>query len=242
MRGYWPSALAPDGRYDLDSIAADAIALIGALGAERAVMIGHDWGASAALGAAILAPERVAFLITAAVPHPAAILPLPRILWGLRHFWTLRRRDAVDRLRADDFALVDRLVRRWSPAWSPPPEETAAVKEAFRQPGCLEAAVGYYRALKFPPPAWSRRAVSVPSAALCGTEDGVLAVADFERARHRYANGYTVVALPGGHFLHREHPDAFITALGKVLPSPEAVRSPAHQGRDLTQGHDSAPS
>src|SRR3954451_482469 len=46
LRGYAPTALAPDGRYQTGALVSDAIALHGALGGdERAVLIGHDWGA-----------------------------------------------------------------------------------------------------------------------------------------------------------------------------------------------------
>ena len=59
MRGYAPTALAVDGCYELGALVADAVALHDALGGdERAVLIGNDWGAEAAYGAAVLAPER----------------------------------------------------------------------------------------------------------------------------------------------------------------------------------------
>ena len=48
MRGYAPSSVPPDGRYQTGVLAADALALHDALGAEQqAVIIGHDWGAVA---------------------------------------------------------------------------------------------------------------------------------------------------------------------------------------------------
>src|SRR5262252_8591367 len=56
MRGYAPTAVPADGRYQMGVLAADAIALHEALGAdERAVIVGHDWGAGAAHGAAAAA-------------------------------------------------------------------------------------------------------------------------------------------------------------------------------------------
>ena len=69
MRGYAPTGLAPDGAYQLGALVADVIALHDALGGdERAVLIGNDWGAEAAYGAASLAPERWRLLVTIAVP------------------------------------------------------------------------------------------------------------------------------------------------------------------------------
>src|SRR5690606_10596075 len=69
MRGYAPSAVPADGPYQSAALAQDAAALIEALGYDEAVLIGHDWGAVAAHGAAILAPQRVRRLVTIAVPH-----------------------------------------------------------------------------------------------------------------------------------------------------------------------------
>src|SRR5262245_14862892 len=51
MRGYAPTRAAPDGRYQSVLLAQDAVALITALGAERAFLVGHDWGAQATYGA-----------------------------------------------------------------------------------------------------------------------------------------------------------------------------------------------
>jgi len=148
MRGYHPTEVPADGKYDTDTLAADAVALITALGAERAVVVGHDWGASAAYGAAAVAPERVRLLVAVAIPHPKSIRPSPRLLWRMRHLLTLRGGRAVARATRDDFAMIDELVQRWSPTWQVPAGETAHVKQAFRHPGSLDAALGYYRAFR----------------------------------------------------------------------------------------------
>ena len=85
MRGYQPSGI-PDRDPDQETLARDPVALIEALGAREAIIIGHDWGASAAYGAAALAPDRVKKLIAIGIPHPAAIKPSLKKLWGVRHF------------------------------------------------------------------------------------------------------------------------------------------------------------
>lgn len=212
-RGYAPTEAARDGRYDSDALGADAVALIAALGEERAVVVGHDWGASAAYSAAALAPERVRLLVTVAIPHPASLRPTAAKAWGARHFLTLRLPGAASRMRADDFAEVDALVRRWSPAWEVPPGETAAVKACFRAPGSLDAALGYYRAMRPWLPSSLRRRIDVPTVAFSGDTDGVLTHDDYERARSWFKRGYEVVRMPGGHFLHREHPERFVREL-----------------------------
>src|SRR5438034_8401767 len=53
MRGYAPTEVPADGCYVPGALTADALALHEALdGDEDAVLIGHDWGAAAAYGAA----------------------------------------------------------------------------------------------------------------------------------------------------------------------------------------------
>ena len=58
-RGYAPTEVPADGLYQAGALAADANALHDAFGADaEAVIIGHDWGAMAAYGAAGSAPAR----------------------------------------------------------------------------------------------------------------------------------------------------------------------------------------
>jgi pimeloyl-ACP methyl ester carboxylesterase len=216
-RGYWPTAVPKDGDYRGDRLARDMLAFIAALGEEEAIVIGHDWGASAAYGAANLEPKRVRFLVTVAIPHIGGVLPFPRVLWGVRHFLRFRFPDADALLRRDDFRHVDELVQRWSPSWKVPAGETDAVKEAFRHPGCVEAALGYYRAISLPTRAQTDH-IKVPSAVFCGDDDHIVKLSDYERARRCYDAPHTIVHMPGGHFLHREHPERFNEELLRVLP------------------------
>lgn len=216
MRGYAPTAIPADGRYDVQTLGQDVVALVEALGEHQAIVVGHDWGAAAAYCAVGLAPQCVQFLVTVAIPHPAGILPTPRVLWAARHFAALRLPGAADRIRRGGFATIDALVQRWSPQWRVPPGETDAVKRSLAEPGALEAAIGYYRALSPRLPAALRRRVEAPAAAFAGEHD-TISPALYERARSRYAGSYEVVRMPGGHFMHREHPEVFVRELLRLL-------------------------
>jgi pimeloyl-ACP methyl ester carboxylesterase len=218
-RGYFPTAVPADGRYDSDALGQDALSLIDALGAKKAIVVGHDWGASAAYSAAAMGPDRVSLLVTVGIPHPASIRPTPHTLWMVRHFFTLRLPGAVGRTRAHDFAHIDELVQRWSPAWKVPPGETDAVKEAFRHPGCLEASLGYYRAMRPTLPSSQRKRITVKTVAFAGLHDNVMPEA-YDAASSWFTGGYEVVRVPGGHFMHREHPEPFIRELTRVLAKP----------------------
>lgn len=215
-RGYAPTEVPSTEDFGAETLGRDVLALIEALGEKKAVVVGHDWGASAAYAAASIAPERLEMMITVSIPHPAGVLPTPKVLWAVRHFLSLRRSGAAEMVRRNHFAHLDELWKRWSPAWDVPSSETEAVKKAFSSPGSLEAALGYYRALRPWLPKVHMKRVTVPSVAFAGNDD-IISPSQFDRAASRYNDKYEVVRMPGGHFMHREHPDRFNSELLRVL-------------------------
>ena len=70
-------------------------------------------------------------------------------------------------------------------------------------------------------PPSQRLPIKVPSVAFAGEHD-TIAPRAYEKARHCFESSYEVVIVPGGHFMHREHPDVFI---------PELVRTLKHAAR-----------
>ena len=96
MRGYRPTQI-PARDADGETLARDAVELIGALGEKTATLIGHDWGAGTVYGATALAPERVRKLIAVGIPHPATLKPTLRQIWGVRHFGLYKLRGAPAR-------------------------------------------------------------------------------------------------------------------------------------------------
>jgi pimeloyl-ACP methyl ester carboxylesterase len=61
--------------YALPELVADAVGLLDALGAERAHVVGHDWGAVVAWALAALHPGRVDRLVAMSVGFPGAVRP-----------------------------------------------------------------------------------------------------------------------------------------------------------------------
>jgi pimeloyl-ACP methyl ester carboxylesterase len=221
MRGYAPTGPAPDGRYQTAALAEDAVALIAALGYDDAVLLGHDWGALAAYGAALAAPARVRKLVAAAVPYGPQVAGAfmtsydqQRRSWYMFFFQTPFA-DAA--LAHDDFAFVERLWRDWSPNWTVPRDEMAALKDTFRQPGVAEAALGYYRAMFNPAlqdPALAALQsrmmidpVDVPALMLQGANDGCIGAELVEGMAAFFPRGLRTEVVSGtGHFLHQEDP------------------------------------
>ena len=226
MRGYAPTAVPADGAYHLGALAADAVALHQVLGGGGdAVLIGHDWGAEAAYGAAAYAPDRWRRLVTLAVP-PTALDP---VLFSdydqlRRFFYLFMFRDpaglAEAVVAADEMAFIDKLWADWSPGYHPG-EHLALVKQALRHPANLAAAIGYYRAAGAPgtpgasqegaryaaeQQAASRQAPQ-PTLYLHGANDGCIAAELARSAAPLLPPQSRMIVIDGvGHFLHREKP------------------------------------
>ena len=220
MRGYAPTEVPADGRYQLGAVVADAEALHEQLGGdERAVLIGHDWGAVAAYGIAALEPGRWRRLVTAAVPPAGAIgagfLSYDQIKRSF-YMWLFQTPFAEIAVGADDLAFIDGLWADWSPGYDAA-ADLPAVKDALRDPANLAAAIGYYRAtLGTTPhdPALDREQAALgltppqPTLYLHGAADGCMGVELAESAGAFLAPGSKVEIIPAaGHFLHLEQPE-----------------------------------
>jgi pimeloyl-ACP methyl ester carboxylesterase len=222
LRGYAPSDLASSGFYDTGSLVADVVALHETLGGdERAVLIGHDWGALAVYGAAALAPERFHRAVAMAVP-PASVL-----LSGMLRFAQLKRSWyifffqlplAEVALGAEGLALARRLWEDWSPGYDPT-LDLERLREALDEPSRVAAVLDYYRAMFDPgrqDPALGRERaasqspVTLPVLYLHGTDDGCIGaelVADTGAVLAELGPGSRIELVPGaGHFLHLEKP------------------------------------
>jgi pimeloyl-ACP methyl ester carboxylesterase len=67
--------------YDIFALTGDLLALLDDVGEERAVFVGHDWGAIVVWQLALLAPERVAGVVGMSVPFmPRAPMPPTQLL------------------------------------------------------------------------------------------------------------------------------------------------------------------
>jgi pimeloyl-ACP methyl ester carboxylesterase len=208
LRGYHPETIVPGRRYGSKELGGDAIGLLDALGLDRAVLVGHDWGAGVVFGAAGLAPERFRALCSVAIPHPRKIPRSPALLWRARHFVTLRLPTGPALARYNDFAYLDTLMRRWAPHWSGPEREQtlAEVKRCFSDPLVLNAALGYYRDSR---PGGEPHTLPMPAMIVGGTTD-IIDQSAFTGSAELFSGPCEVVIAEGaGHWPHREAADLF---------------------------------
>jgi len=224
LRGYAPTDVPPEGPYQSAVLAHDAVALIDALSPrEPAAVFGHDWGAFAAYGAAILAPQRVRKLVTAAVPHgPQFMQAFVTSYEQMRRSWYVflfQLPTAEGSVSHNDFEFLDKLWRDWSPGWILPADEMRSLKVTFRKPGVLAAALSYYRHMFNPALQRAELAdlqgrqmsdpIDVPGLVFYGQKDGCIGVETLEGMEAGFRKGLKKVVIPdAGHFVHQEKPEA----------------------------------
>ncbi len=222
LRGYEPSSQPADGDYHIVRMAEDVAGWIDDLGAERVHLVGHDWGAVIGYAAAALVPERLASLTTLAIPYPGRLRQgIRKLPSQIRNSWYMlffQLRGLADRaVEARDWALIEKLWRDWSPGWSPPPAELAAVKATLAEPGVKTAALAYYRAMfdvRSPAARDTNRLlespIRVPTLAITGALDGCMdtRLHDLAIDAEDFPAGIRVERIAGaGHFVHQEKPE-----------------------------------
>jgi pimeloyl-ACP methyl ester carboxylesterase len=220
LRGYAPTAIPIDGRYQVGALVRDANSLHEALGGTSdAVLIGHDWGALATYGSVAHQPDRWRRAVTMAVP-PTASMGLTFFSYAQLHcswymFFFLSPLAEMA-LPLDEYAFIDGLWADWSPGYDGG-WDVAQVKEAIGDPAHIAAAIGYYRALYDPslqdPDLADEQAASLaltprPTLYLHGRDDGCMLLSSIGRPIDFMAEGSDVAIVDdAGHFLHVEQPE-----------------------------------
>ena len=215
------------------ALALDAVALLDALGIERAVLAGFDWGARTANIVAALWPERCSGLVSVSGyligSQAAGRLPLPpdaELQWWYQYYFaTERGRAGYDKYRREFAKLIWRTA---SPKWRFDDATFERSAAAFDNPDHVEIVIHNYRwrlglAEGEPRHAELERrlaeapAISVPSITLEGDANGAPHPEPSAYAA-KFTGTYSHRTLDGGigHNLPQEAPEAFADAVLEV--------------------------
>lgn len=222
MRGYFPTGIPKNGAYQTAALAADANALHHVLGGNSdAVIIGHDWGAPAVYGAAIIEPSRWKTVVGMSVPPWGAMgnafvtnLKQVQRSWYM-FFFQHGLSDFV--VGANNLAFIDMLWEQWSPGYAAHIDVEYA-KSAIARPEHLAAALGYYRAtlgtgyrdpsLHEAQTVMQSETPMQPVLYLHGEHDGCIGTEVAHDAASRAPSNAKVEIVAGaGHFMQLEQPD-----------------------------------
>ena len=152
MRGYGQSSIPTDvDAYDLRSVCDDMVGLLDDLGEERAVFVGHDWGANVAWQLALAHPARVAAVVGMSVPFlprpPAPPVGLLREALGEDFYIVWFQEPGIaDAALSRDVRRTLTTRKQWTPQWAQsddqpprPPwlteQDLAVYVEAFERTG-----------------------------------------------------------------------------------------------------------
>ena len=160
LRGYGASDKPPHG-YDAYTLAADVAGLVRALGEQKAIVAGHDWGGAVAWVVGALHPDVVDRLVITGTAHPLrhreAVFADPRgqlrastYMLGAQTPWLAERA-----LLKDDAARVGELLDAWGGPGYPTDDDRHIYRQAMLIPGVAHSSLEYYR--------WWVRSVARPT-------------------------------------------------------------------------------
>jgi pimeloyl-ACP methyl ester carboxylesterase len=223
MRGYEPSAQPSDGDYTLEAIAGDVIGWIDYLGEDKVHLLGHDWGAITSYVACNMAPQRFNSLATIAVPGGRMDIGIEKVPEQRRKSWYMMffqlRVIADIAVQYNDWALIKRLWRDWSPGYDLPAEEWNSLRQTFSAPGVKKGMLAYYRQNaslsillggKKAGVNADRGAIPVRTLAITGENDGCVDTRLYDHVffDEDFPEGVRVERIKNaGHFAHQEKPD-----------------------------------
>ncbi|HEX8465996.1 MAG TPA: alpha/beta hydrolase [Abditibacterium sp.] len=224
MRGYNLSDK-PEGvgAYQLETLAADVVALADLCGADRFRLAGHDWGGIVAWHVAAHHPQRVEKLAILNAPHPDVFLRYAR-----RHLSQMLRSNYVGWfqlprvpeaiLKARHFAFLRRALRSSSRPGTFSDADLERYCQAWAPPGALTAMINYYRALARRP--WRRlRCIEPPTLLIWGLQDAFLEPGVARASLKQCQQRQSVLLEEAGHWVQLEEAAAVNEALLRFFNS-----------------------
>jgi len=193
--------------YTADKVAGDIRGLIRALGAESAMVVGHDWGGTVAWTLAMNHPEVVDRLAILNAAHPRRLnegLRNPRQLLRSWYFFSFQLPKLPERrARRGNWRFFKRFLRDARPAYTA--EELDRYVDAWSQPGAATGMIDYYRAAVRLGSKQEPRPISAPTLVIWGQRDRYLGRRLAEPHHDDVPNLERVERLPSAsHWVHHD--------------------------------------
>ena len=159
-------------KYAISRSVADIVAVLDELGAERAHVVGHDWGAGLAWALAAYVPTRVERLVVMSVGHPNTLREPSIEQWEKGWYQLLFQFPGVaeELIQRDDWKLFRAMLRGSG--------DVDLYFVDLARPGALTAGLNWYRANARPEQALRRTrpfpAVAAPTLGLWSSGDAYL--------------------------------------------------------------------
>ena len=213
--------------YLLPTLGRDIARAIETLGADRASVVGHDFGALVAWQVAMHHPDVVERLVIINVPHPErgrASLRSPRQLrrsWYIGFFQIPVLAEAY--VRWGDHQFIRRALRAGSTGNGP--EDVERYVDAFAIPGVARSGLNYYRALfrLFVRGAPEIRRIDAPVMVMWGEQDPYLG-SEWAEPLRRWVPDVRMECLPDvGHWPQIDQPDRVNSMLLDFLQASQTV-------------------
>jgi pimeloyl-ACP methyl ester carboxylesterase len=234
QRGYNLSSKPPGTRaYRVSQLTQDIVELIAALGTEKVLLVGHDWGGAVAWNLAMHHPQLLRRLVIINMPHPVVMRKtLRKRLNQLRRSWyifffqlPLLPEWVISR---GHFRLMRNSLQRTS---LPGTFSEADLKEyvaAWSQPGAFRAMINWYRAaVRHRNPALAQPPeVQTPMLMIWGAQDAFLRTEMAEESLHYCRNG-KLHLIPGAtHWVHHEKSEEVNQAILNFIGSADQNQYP----------------
>jgi pimeloyl-ACP methyl ester carboxylesterase len=214
QRGYNTSDKPPHVRdYSLDALAADVIGLIDAAGRERAILVGHDWGAAVAWWVANNYPERLDKLVIINVPHPLVLRRLlrtsPRQLARSWYMFAMQLPGLMEWMgRRNNWQAMAEGLKNTSLPGTFTDADFGEYRKAWSQPGAFTAMINWYRAMfRFGARRPKHERISTPTLMLWGRRDKFIGPEGAELSRAMCDRGELVMFDENTHWLQHERPE-----------------------------------
>ncbi len=190
--------------YDIRLLVGDVAAVIRALGRDKAVIVGHDWGGLVAWQFALNLPQMTDRLIILNLPHPRGLsrelANNPKQQEASAYARNFQQPDAASKLTAEGLAF-----------WVKDPAAKQKYIEAFQRSD-FEAMLNYYKR-NYPRPPYREDTSPVVKTQMSvlmihGLEDTALLAPALNNTWEWMGKDLTLVTIPGaGHFVQQDASD-----------------------------------